>query len=51
MPSARPMYRFMYVLGYSLDGKYRRVMVRLVKIAGLPTLRAMFRTGFYAPTP
>ena len=39
-----------YVLGYCPDGKYRRVMVRLVKTAGLPTLRAMFRTGCYAPT-
>jgi Ca-activated chloride channel homolog len=43
-----------YVLGYSpkntaRDGKYRRVMVRLVKTTGLPPLRAMFRTGYYAP--
>ncbi len=31
-------------------GKYRRVIVRLVKTAGLPPLRAMFGTGYYAPT-
>jgi len=44
-----------YVLGYSpknvtRDGKYRRVQVKLVKTAGLPPLRAMYRTGYYAPT-
>ncbi len=44
-----------YVLGYSpkngtRDGKYRRVQVKLVKTNGLPPLRAMFRTGYYAPT-
>jgi Ca-activated chloride channel family protein len=44
-----------YVLGYSpknatRDGKYRRVQVKLVKTAGLPQLRAMYRTGYYAPT-
>lgn len=44
-----------YVLGYSpkneaRDGKYRRVEVKLVKTAGLPRLRAMYRTGYYAPT-
>jgi Ca-activated chloride channel homolog len=43
-----------YVLGYApknaaRDGKYRRVQVKLVKTAGLPPLRAMFRTGYYAP--
>ena len=32
------------------DGKYRRVLVKLVKTTGLPPLRAMFRTGYYAPT-
>jgi Ca-activated chloride channel family protein len=47
--------RNQYVLGYSpknlaRDGKYRRVQVRLVKTSGLPPLRAMFRTGYYAPT-
>jgi Ca-activated chloride channel family protein len=44
-----------YVLGYSpknaaRDGKYRRVLVRLAKTVGLPPLKAMFRTGYYAPT-
>ena len=44
-----------YVLGYSpknlaRDGKYRRVQVRLVKTTGLPQLKAIFRTGYYAPT-
>jgi Ca-activated chloride channel family protein len=44
-----------YVLGYSpknavRDGKYRRIQVRLVKTVGLPQLKAIFRTGYYAPT-
>jgi VWFA-related protein len=44
-----------YVLGYSpkngtRDGKYRRVEVKLLKVAGLPPLKAAFRTGYYAPT-
>jgi Ca-activated chloride channel family protein len=44
-----------YVLGYTpknlaRDGKYRRVQVRLVKTTGLPQLKAIFRTGYYAPT-
>jgi len=43
-----------YVLAYSpknaaRDGKYRRVTVKLVKTAGLPSLKASFRTGYYAP--
>jgi len=47
--------RNQYVLGYvpknvTRDGKYRRVQVKLVKTTGLPPLRAMFRTGYYAPT-
>jgi Ca-activated chloride channel homolog len=47
--------RNQYVLGYTpkntaRDGKYRRVQVRLVKTAGLPQLKASFRTGYYAPT-
>ena len=46
--------RNQYVLGYvpknaARDGKYRRIQVRLVKTAGLPPLKAMFRTGYYAP--
>jgi Ca-activated chloride channel family protein len=44
-----------YVLGYTpknatRDGKYRHVQVRLVKTTGLPQLKAIFRTGYYAPT-
>jgi Ca-activated chloride channel family protein len=47
--------RNQYVIGYSpknatRDGKYRRVLVRLVKTSGLPQLKAIFRTGYYAPT-
>jgi len=47
--------RNQYVLGYSpknvvRDGKYRRVQVKLVKTTGLPQLKAIFRTGYYAPT-
>jgi VWFA-related protein len=46
--------RNQYVLGYNpknqtRDGKYRRVQVRLVKTSGLPPLKALFRTGYYAP--
>ncbi len=44
-----------YVLGYTpknlaRDGKYRHVQVKLVKTTGLPQLKAIFRTGYYAPT-
>ena len=44
-----------YVLGYSpqnktRDGKYRRVEVKILKVSGLPPLKAAFRTGYYAPT-
>ncbi len=46
---------YQYVLGYTpkntaRDGKYRRIQVKLVKTVGLPTLKATFRTGYYAPT-
>ncbi len=46
--------RNQYVLGYipkntTRDGKYRRVQVKLVKTNGLPPLRAIYRTGYYAP--
>src|ERR1043166_4603160 len=46
--------RNQYVLGYSpqnqeRDGKYRKVQVKLVQPRGLPTLRAFFKTGYYAP--
>jgi VWFA-related protein len=47
--------RNQYVLGFipknmARDGKYRRVQVKLVKTTGLPPLRAMYRTGYYAPS-
>jgi Ca-activated chloride channel homolog len=47
--------RNQYVLGYSpqnqeRDGKYRKVQVKLVQPRGLPTLRAFFKMGYYAPT-
>jgi Ca-activated chloride channel family protein len=47
--------RNQYVLGYrpknmARDGKYRRVNVKLVNTTGLGQLKAMFRTGYYAPT-
>jgi Ca-activated chloride channel family protein len=46
--------RNQYVLGYrpkntTRDGRYHRVLVKLVRTTGLPPLRAMFRTGYYAP--
>jgi VWFA-related protein len=47
--------RNQYVLGYApsnqeRDGKYRRVQVRLKQPPGLPTLKAFWRLGYYAPT-
>jgi Ca-activated chloride channel homolog len=46
--------RNQYILGYTpanqeRDGRYRRVQVRLVQPRGLPSLRAYWRTGYYAP--
>jgi VWFA-related protein len=46
--------RNQYVIGYSStnkarDGKYRRVEVRMNKVKGLPPLKPIFRTGYYAP--
>jgi len=43
-----------YVLGYSpqnqqRDGRYHRVLVKLVPPRGLPPLRAHWRLGYYAP--
>lgn len=48
--------RNQYVLGYSpsnpaKDGKYRKVQVNLAPPAGLPALKAFWRTGYYAPAP
>jgi Ca-activated chloride channel family protein len=47
--------RNQYVVGYSpsnqvRDGKYRKISVKLIQPRGLPTLRANFRTGYFAPT-
>jgi len=46
--------RNQYVLGYAPnnrdhDGKYRRVMVKLVQPKGMPTLRPFWKQGYYAP--
>jgi len=46
--------RNQYVLGYSpsnkeRDGKYRKVQVKLIQPKGLPTLKAYWRIGYYAP--
>jgi Ca-activated chloride channel homolog len=46
--------RNQYILGYTpenqeRDGKYRKVQVRLVQPRGLPSLRAYWRMGYYAP--
>ena len=43
-----------YVIGYSpinkeRDGKYRRVEVKMAKVRGLPPLKPIFRTGYFAP--
>ena len=43
-----------YVLGYSptdyqRDGRYHRVQVKMVQPHGLPTLKAFWRLGYYAP--
>ena len=47
--------RNQYVLGYApaaekKDGKYHRIQVKLAKERGLSSLRASFRSGYYAPT-
>jgi Ca-activated chloride channel homolog len=46
--------RNQYVLGYyptnsERDGKYRKVEVKLKQPKGLPTLKARWRLGYYAP--
>jgi Ca-activated chloride channel homolog len=44
--------RNQYVLGFSpaaeRDGKYHRIQVKIPRIHGLPSLRATFRSGYYA---
>lgn len=47
--------RNQYILGYTptnptKDGKYRKVQVKLVQPKGLPPLRVINRTGYYAPS-
>jgi Ca-activated chloride channel family protein len=47
--------RNQYVVGYSpenaaRDGKYRKILVKLIQPRGLPTLHAFWRTGYFAPT-
>jgi Ca-activated chloride channel homolog len=47
--------RNQYLLGYTStnqerDGKYRKVNVKVVQIKGMPTLKASWRQGYYAPT-
>jgi Ca-activated chloride channel family protein len=47
--------RNQYVLGYSpknttRDGKFRRVEVKMNHVKGLPPLKPIYRTGYYAPT-
>jgi Ca-activated chloride channel family protein len=44
-----------YILGYgpkntARDGTYRKVEVKLVQPRGLPPLKAIYRTGYFAPT-
>ncbi|SPE22587.1 hypothetical protein SBA3_100058 [Candidatus Sulfopaludibacter sp. SbA3] len=44
-----------YVIGYTptdaqRDGRYHHVQVKVVPPHGLPTLRAYWRMGYYAPT-
>src|SRR5713226_569783 len=46
--------RNQYILGYSpiikeRDGKYRKVLVKLVAPKRMPPLRAFFRQGYYSP--
>jgi VWFA-related protein len=47
--------RNQYLIGFrpenqERDGKYRKVMVKLVQPRGMPLLRAFFRQGYYAPS-
>ena len=47
--------RNQYVVGYSpsnqvRDGKYRKILVKLVQQRGLPILHAFWRIGYFAPT-
>jgi VWFA-related protein len=47
--------RNQYIVGYSpsnqaRDGKYRKILVKLVQQRGISTLHAFWRTGYFAPT-
>jgi VWFA-related protein len=47
--------RNQYMIGFrpenqDRDGKYRKVLVKLVQPRGMPLLRAFFRQGYYAPS-
>jgi VWFA-related protein len=47
--------RNQYLLGFAplepkRDGKYHKIVVKLTAPKGLPSLRASFRAGYYAPT-
>jgi VWFA-related protein len=46
--------RNQYILGYqpqnaTKDGKYRKVMVKLIQPRGMPVLRPFWKQGYYAP--
>jgi VWFA-related protein len=46
--------RNQYVLGYTpsaqmRNGKYHRVQVKIARAKGTPSVRASFRSGYYAP--
>jgi VWFA-related protein len=47
--------RNQYLVGYTpannaRDGKYRKIVVKLIQPRGLPALHALWRRGYYAPT-
>ncbi len=47
--------RSQYLLGFApsaemRDGRYHRVRVKVARTKGLPSLRASFRSGYYAPS-
>jgi hypothetical protein len=46
--------RQQYILGYRSsatmhDGKWRKIRVRVAALSGIPTLRAYYKPGYYAP--
>jgi Ca-activated chloride channel family protein len=47
--------RNQYLIGYSpgnqaRDGKYRKIVVKVIQPRGLPKIKAHWRTGYYSPT-